>query len=259
MSHRVPSRQYSSKAVAAHTVLKSRADLDDSGLKQDKLLDQLREKENKSQEVKRKQQGLEYSIETDKDLLRLKNELIEEEKLKSSNTTTTTTTTTTSTAAKKKNIDADDTDSSDDDDDSSDSSDEEKKKHKKHIDSEQYQDNSDNNSNDSDDSDDSDDSSDEDDEEELMRELENIKREKAEQQKRKEMEKEQEQERIRLERAANGNPLFNEDDGYSTKKKWFDDGVFKNQARDEPVTKKRFINDTTRNDFAKKFLGKYIK
>ncbi len=41
--------------------------------------------------------------------------------------------------------------------------------------------------------------------------------------------------------------------------RWYDDVVFKNQARDEPDQKKRFINDTTRNDFARKFLTKYIK
>lgn len=41
--------------------------------------------------------------------------------------------------------------------------------------------------------------------------------------------------------------------------RWYDDVVFKNQARDEPETKKRFINDTTRNDFARKFMKKYIQ
>ena len=41
--------------------------------------------------------------------------------------------------------------------------------------------------------------------------------------------------------------------------RWDDDVVFKNQARDEPVAKKRFINDTIRNDFHRKFLSKYIQ
>ncbi len=31
------------------------------------------------------------------------------------------------------------------------------------------------------------------------------------------------------------------------------------QARTEPATKKRFINDTIRNDFHKKFISKYIQ
>jgi hypothetical protein len=35
--------------------------------------------------------------------------------------------------------------------------------------------------------------------------------------------------------------------------------VFKNQARGETKTPKRFINDTIRNDFHRKFLHKYMK
>ena len=38
-----------------------------------------------------------------------------------------------------------------------------------------------------------------------------------------------------------------------------DDVVFKGQARTEPETKKRFVNDTIRNDFHRRFLTKYIK
>ena len=41
--------------------------------------------------------------------------------------------------------------------------------------------------------------------------------------------------------------------------RWDDDVVFKNQARDEPQVKKRFINDTIRNDFHRKFLTKFIQ
>ena len=41
--------------------------------------------------------------------------------------------------------------------------------------------------------------------------------------------------------------------------RWYDDVVFKNQAKDEPQRKKRFINDTIRNDFHRKFLSKYIQ
>eukprot|EP01133_Synstelium_polycarpum_P011572 gene11572-13505_t len=93
-----------------------------------------------------------------------------------------------------------------------------------------------------------------------MRELEKIKKEKAEQLKRKQMDEAEEEKRMKQEKLLTSNPLMNSEGGdYSMKKKWFDDSVFKNQARDEPVTKKRFINDTTRNDFARKFLTKYIK
>jgi protein CWC15 len=42
--------------------------------------------------------------------------------------------------------------------------------------------------------------------------------------------------------------------------RWYEDTVFKNQARvEERQSKKRFINDTTRNDFHIKFLRKYVK
>jgi protein CWC15 len=43
------------------------------------------------------------------------------------------------------------------------------------------------------------------------------------------------------------------------KRRWNDDVVFKNQARNEPEVKKRFINDTIRNDFHRRFLNKYIQ
>lgn len=46
------------------------------------------------------------------------------------------------------------------------------------------------------------------------------------------------------------------DSGYN---RWDDDVVFKNQARGEAKTPKRFINDTIRNDFHRKFLQKYMK
>lgn len=41
--------------------------------------------------------------------------------------------------------------------------------------------------------------------------------------------------------------------------RWDDDVVFKNQARGELKPAKRFINDTIRNDFHRKFLNKYMK
>lgn len=40
---------------------------------------------------------------------------------------------------------------------------------------------------------------------------------------------------------------------------WDDDVVFRNQSRGEPKAAKRFINDTIRSDFHRKFLNKYIK
>lgn len=43
------------------------------------------------------------------------------------------------------------------------------------------------------------------------------------------------------------------------KRRWNDDVVFRNQAKDEPEKKKRFINDTIRSDFHRSFLKKFIK
>eukprot|EP00002_Diphylleia_rotans_P013042 TRINITY_DN2539_c0_g1_i2.p1 TRINITY_DN2539_c0_g1~~TRINITY_DN2539_c0_g1_i2.p1 ORF type:complete len:206 (+),score=64.84 TRINITY_DN2539_c0_g1_i2:325-942(+) len=111
---------------------------------------------------------------------------------------------------------------------------------------------------DSDDSDDDDD----DDDEELMRELEKIKRERAEEQERKRFEEEQELARKSAESMLRGNPLLNPggESSYAIKRRWDDDVVFKNQSRKEdPEKKKRFINDTTRNDFHRSFLKKYIR
>ncbi|KHG01607.1 Protein CWC15 A [Gossypium arboreum] len=45
----------------------------------------------------------------------------------------------------------------------------------------------------------------------------------------------------------------------SDNERWDDDVVFKNQARGETKPQKRFINDTIRNDFHRKFLLKYMK
>ena len=43
------------------------------------------------------------------------------------------------------------------------------------------------------------------------------------------------------------------------KRRWDDDVVFRNQTRGEPKVQKRFINDTIRNDFHRRFLSRYIK
>lgn len=124
-----------------------------------------------------------------------------------------------------KNIDADDTDSSDSEDESDD--------------------------------DESDDSEDE--EDELLRELERIKKEREQDRLRAEAIEKDEAARRREQAMVTSNPLLNQGGDYSIKRKWYDDAVFKNQARDEPEAKKRFINDTTRNDFARKFMKKYIQ
>jgi protein CWC15 len=96
------------------------------------------------------------------------------------------------------------------------------------------------------------DSEDEDDTEALLLELEKIK-------------KEREAERLRLdsaklERSIHGNPLLDPDRAsFTVKRRWDDDVVFKNQNKPKTTTKKRFVNDTLRSDFHRKFMDRYIK
>jgi protein CWC15 len=67
------------------------------------------------------------------------------------------------------------------------------------------------------------------------------------------------------ERALKNNPVLRQELGledeptFLVKRRWDDDVVFKNQARTEPKRAKRFINDTVRSDFHKRFLDRYVK
>uniref|UniRef100_H3GKM6 Cwf15/Cwc15 cell cycle control protein n=1 Tax=Phytophthora ramorum TaxID=164328 RepID=H3GKM6_PHYRM len=108
---------------------------------------------------------------------------------------------------------------------------------------------------------DSDSSDDEDEEAELMRELEKIKQEREEERLRKEEEERKAAEMQSRDEVLQGNPLTQQQAAGSAKMKrrWNDDVVFKNQSRNEPEVKKRFINDTIRNDFHRRFLNKYIQ
>jgi len=108
---------------------------------------------------------------------------------------------------------------------------------------------------------DSSDGDSEDDEAALQAELAKIRAEREEA-RRKEAEKEAAEEEGKLEEAALlGNPLLAA--GGLTegrmKRKWNDDVVFRGQAKNEPKVEKRFINDTIRNDFHKRFLNKFIR
>jgi len=94
---------------------------------------------------------------------------------------------------------------------------------------------------------------------ELLRELEKIKAERADEQAKKIQEEFKRAEREKDDVVLKGNPLLNQDCDFTLKRKWFDDSVFKNQARTQPIQKKRFINDTIRNDFHRRFLDKYIQ
>ncbi|KAF2559056.1 hypothetical protein F2Q68_00017843 [Brassica cretica] len=125
-------------------------------------------------------------------------------------------------------------------------------------------------------SDDESDDDDEDDTEALMAELDQIKKERVEERLRKVkltlvliyvsftffQEKQQQMEELNAkeEELLKGNPLLNNaPTSFSVKRRWDDDVVFKNQARGEMKAPKRFINDTIRNDFHRKFLHRYMK
>lgn len=109
---------------------------------------------------------------------------------------------------------------------------------------------------------DSDDDSDEDDTQALLAELNRIKRDRAVEEAKREEEKRAQENKIRMENILSGNPLLNagKSTDFKVKRRWNDDVVFKNCAKDEPRDKgKSFINDTLRSEFHKKFMEKYIK
>lgn len=105
-------------------------------------------------------------------------------------------------------------------------------------------------------------SEDDEDEAALLREFVKVKKEREEAEKRKEELKAKEQEEKDNEELLNDNPLYKEeqpvDEGVYLKRKWYDETVFKNQARIQQKPKKRFINDTVRSDFHKDFLNRFI-
>ncbi|KIO22038.1 hypothetical protein M407DRAFT_245299 [Tulasnella calospora MUT 4182] len=128
-----------------------------------------------------------------------------------------------------------------------------------------------------DDEDDSDEDDEEDDTAELLRELEKIKRERAEEKARQEQEQNAKSQRDREEEIALGNPLLNlaaalgqstpggasvasTTGGFTVKKRWDDDVIFKNQAMgSNDRSSGQFVNDLLRTEFHKKFMAKFIK
>lgn len=111
-------------------------------------------------------------------------------------------------------------------------------------------------------SDDDDSDDDEDDAEALMAEIERIRKERAEEKLRKERLQQEEELKAKEAELLRGNPLLNSinaNTSFNVKRRWDDDVVFKNQTRGETKAPKRFINDTIRNDFHRKFLQKYMK
>merc|ERR1712225_73681 len=93
------------------------------------------------------------------------------------------------------------------------------------------------------------------------RQLEKIKRERAEKREQEEREKAAEEEAAREHDIALGNPLLNPKADFNVKRRWDDDVIFKNQARgtDDKGKKKEFVNDLLRSDFHKRFMSKYVR
>jgi protein CWC15 len=57
---------------------------------------------------------------------------------------------------------------------------------------------------------------------------------------------------------ASSNPLL-ATSAQTVTKKWYEDTVFRNQAKQDTKQPKRFVNDTVRSDFHRKFLDRFIK
>lgn len=128
----------------------------------------------------------------------------------------------------------------------------------------------------SDDDESSDDDSD-DDEAELLAELEQIRKEREFERAKKQAEEQEREEQEESARAAAGNPLlgnlgqFNDEfsdtasiatssvPAFAVRRRWDDDLVFRNQARGEKRVEQRFVNDTTKNDFHRRFMKRHIR
>ncbi|DBA81707.1 hypothetical protein WJX77_011335 [Trebouxia sp. C0004] len=113
---------------------------------------------------------------------------------------------------------------------------------------------------DDDDDEESESSDDEDEEKELLLELARIRKEREQEAAKKAAEDEKSKQLALQEEVMHGNPLHaRAQPDFQVKRRWDDDVVFKNQARGEPKVQKRFINDTIRSDFHRRFLTRYIK
>lgn len=123
----------------------------------------------------------------------------------------------------------------------------------------------------------SDEDSDEDDEAELFAELERIRKEREFEKAKKQAEEQERLEREATAQAASGNPLlpnlniFNDEvsdtasiatgsvPAFAVKRRWGDDVIFKDRAKGEQKLERRFINDTIRNDFHRRFMKRYMR
>ncbi|KYF46799.1 Cwf15/Cwc15 cell cycle control protein, partial [Toxoplasma gondii TgCatPRC2] len=103
----------------------------------------------------------------------------------------------------------------------------------------------------------SDEDDDSDEEEALLRELEKIKKERMQEEQAKQAEEEKKRQAEQQERMLRANPLLMADG--AVKRRWDDEVVFRNQAKNQPKAKRQFVNDPVRSEFHKKFLSKYIR
>ena len=96
-----------------------------------------------------------------------------------------------------------------------------------------------------------------------MRELERIKKERAAESARKQREEASVAAAENDSSIVQANPLLDPTgqggSSAAVKRRWDDDVVFKNQSREPKKEARRFINDTVRNDFHKRFLNKYVR
>ena len=105
---------------------------------------------------------------------------------------------------------------------------------------------------------DSSDGEDEEEEEALLRELEKIREERAKEAVRKQEAMVEQEQMEQREAAQYSNPLL-APGTQTVSKKWYEDTVFRHQAKNVPKQRKTFVNDTIRSDFHRKFLDRFIK
>ncbi|SCV68615.1 BQ2448_736 [Microbotryum intermedium] len=259
---RLNSRVYSSRDLAAHTRLKFRqpgqGNKTDVARRDLKL--ELLAAERESSDRKAKGQS---GYVPDRQLLLLENQTKEQDELDEANNRR-------RVLADVAKLDRDDDDDDEEDDDGDDRPKDKGKGKAVEDDDDDEQDEDDEDESDSDDDD-------EDETAELLRELEKIKRERAEEKERLERERAANESTTREEEIAVGNPLLNlqaalgasptpsaisTSTGASTfgvKRRWDDDLIFKNQARDTNETPKaEFVNDLLRTNYHRRFMKRHV-
>ncbi|KAH7818903.1 CWC15-like protein [Monocercomonoides exilis] len=247
----VPSKQYSSKDMAGHTALKYRFETPQSIVSPHRIISQTFVKEEQEIPPPKKRSHLDSILSQfdDEDevpeiissrkqkKMRQKNEKDDESDDENEN-------------SNNENEEGTSYKKEDNEKDSKDSDDEERQK----------KENDKSKEDDDDDDDDEDEEDDEDDDAMLLAVLEKIKQERALKQLH-EAEENQSMESLPDSKPSSLSTtlLSMENRSFAVRPRWDEDTVFRNQATRDEKEKKRFINDTVRNDFHKNFLKKYVK